>query len=59
VGNLDLLLDQEQIEELTIDLKRYCRGRADESAGGNHRSASGDQTAAARAASGYHRLVLP
>ena len=59
VVDLYLLLSQEQVEELTIDLKRECGGRAGEGTGGEHGSASREQTATARAASGDHRLVLP
>ena len=59
VVDLYLLLSQEQVEELTIDLKRECRGGAGEGTGGEHGSASREQTATAWAASGDHRLVLP
>ena len=47
MDNLDLLLTQEQVEELTVDLKRERRGGAGKCTGSEHGRASRKQTAAA------------
>jgi hypothetical protein len=47
MDNLDLLLTQEQVEELTVDLKRERMGGAGKCTGSEHGSASRKQTAAA------------
>ena len=59
VGNLDLLLTQEQVEELAVGLNRAHGSGAGESTSDERGSADRNQTATARAASGAHRLFPP
>src|SRR5215211_7282490 len=59
IDNLDLLLTQEQVEELSIGLKRAYGNRVREGTDGECGSTNRDQTAAIRAARGDHRLFPP